>query len=119
MRVLVVDDNAMNLDLFTDVLEADGHDVIVERDGIAARDRAMRESFDLIVLDIQLPGLDGHSICRQLREAGIDRPIVALSSSAMPDQIERGLQSGFDAYLTKPISPLELRAAVHRFARAA
>lgn len=119
MRVLLVDDNAMNIELFAASLESDGHEVIVERDGPSGRERALRETFDLVVLDIQLPGLDGYAVCRDLRAAGISGPIVALSSSAMAEQIERGRAAGFDDYLTKPISPNDLRAAVRRLGRAA
>lgn len=120
MRVLLVDDNAMNVELFTDVLEADGHEVTVESDGVTGRDRGLAEPFDLVLLDIQLPRMDGHEVCRELRSAGISGPIVALTSSAMPDQVKRGAETGFDAYLTKPISPAALRAAVreHGSARA-
>lgn len=118
MRLLLVDDNAMNVELFTDSLESDGHEVVVERDGLSGRERALREPFDLVILDIQLPGMDGYAICRDLRAAGIDRPIVAISSSAMAAQIEKGLAHGFDAYLTKPISPIALRSAVRRFTAA-
>lgn len=119
MRVLLVDDNAMNVELFTDSLESDGHEVVVERDGTAGRARALRERFDVVILDIQLPGMDGYAICRDLRTAGVAGPIVAVSSSAMADQVERGLAAGFDEYLTKPISPAALRAAVRRLASAA
>lgn len=112
MRLLLVDDNAMNVELFNDVLESDGHEIVIERDGVAGRDRALAERFDLVILDIQLPRLDGHEVCRALRAAGVDGPIVALTSSAMPDQVRRGAETGFDAYLTKPISPAALRAAV-------
>lgn len=119
MRVLLVDDNAMNVELFTDSLESDGHEVVVERDGPSGRERALRERFDLVILDIQLPGMDGNAICRDLRASGHRGPIVALSSAAMAEQVDRGIQAGFDAYLTKPISPADLRAAVRRFARVA
>lgn len=120
MRVLLVDDNAMNVELFSDVLEADGHEVVAERDGVTGRDRGLAERFDLVILDIQLPRMDGHEVCRELRAAGVAGPIVALTSSAMPDQVKRGPESGFDAYLTKPISPAALRTAVreHGAARA-
>lgn len=119
MRVLLVDDNAMNVELFVDSLEADGHEVTVERDGPRGRARALAETFDLVILDIQLPGTDGYAVCRDLRAAGVNTPMVALSSAAMAEQVERGMASGFDAYLTKPISPAALRAAVRRFATAA
>lgn len=112
MRVLLVDDNAMNVELFSDVLESDGHDVAVERDGVAGRDRALAEPFDLVILDIQLPRLDGKDVCRALRAGGVSGPIIALTSSAMPDQVREAHASGFDAYLTKPISPADLRSAV-------
>lgn len=119
MRVLLVDDNVMNLELFGDALETDGHEVLVERDGPSGRERALRERFDIVILDIQLPGMDGYAICRDLRAAGVGGPIVALSSSAMADQVQRGLAAGFDAYLTKPILPSALRAAVRRYTEAA
>jgi two-component system capsular synthesis sensor histidine kinase RcsC len=115
MRILLVDDNALNVELFTDVLEADGHEIVVERDGVAGRDRALAGTFGLVILDIQLPRMDGHEICRALRAAGITVPIVALTSSAMPDQVRRGTEAGFDAYLTKPISPQALRNAVRGY----
>lgn len=119
MRVLLVDDNPMNVELFVDSLEADGHAVTVERDGVSGRDRALREAFDVLILDIQLPGMDGYAICRDLRASGRTGPILAVSSSAMTDQVERGMEAGFDAYLTKPISPAALRQAVRTAANGA
>ena len=115
MRVLVVDDNRANVEYFVDALEAAGHVVAVERDGEAGRARALAEDFDLILLDIQLPRMSGDAVCRSLREAGLSLPIVALTSAAMPDQISRGAKAGFDAYLTKPITPAALREAARRF----
>lgn len=115
MRILVVDDNPANVEYFVDTLDAAGHDVAVETDGPGARSRALAEQFDLIILDIQLPGMSGDAVCRELRKAGMSAPIVALTSAAMPDQIARGSSAGFNAYLTKPISPAALRDAVRRF----
>ena len=115
MRILLVDDNAMNVDLFADVLEAAGHNVAVERDGTSGKARALKDAFDLVILDVQLPGLDGITVCRDLRAAGVAGPILAVSSSAMPEQVERGMAAGFDAYLTKPISPADLRETVSRY----
>ncbi|TMD60472.1 MAG: response regulator [Chloroflexi bacterium] len=117
MRVLVVDDNPANVEYFIGALETAGHVVEVEVDGIAGRDRALREAFDLIILDIQLPSMSGEAVCRELRAAGLTSPIVALTSAAMPEQISRGTKAGFDAYLTKPISPNQLRETARRFAR--
>lgn len=117
MRILVVDDNAANVEYFADTLESAGHDVTVERNGPRGRQRALAEAFDLIILDIQLPGMSGDVVCRDLRHAGRRSPIVALTSAAMPDQIARGTSAGFDAYLTKPISPSALRDLARRFER--
>lgn len=117
LRVLLVDDDRMNVELFVDSLAADGHEVTVERDGPAGRERALRESFDVLILDIQLPGMDGYAVCRDLRAAGVRSPILALSSAAMAENVSRGLAAGFDAYLTKPISPSALREAVRSAAR--
>lgn len=115
MRLLLADDNAMNVELFLAALEADGHDVIVERGGLSARERALHETFDLIVLDIQMPLLDGNTLCAELRATGVHGPIIALSALALPSDVARGTSAGFDAYLTKPIRPAELRAVVRRF----
>lgn len=117
MRLLVVDDSAMNVEFVVDALEKDGHAVAIERDGVSGRDRALAERFDLILLDIQMPGLDGVAVLRELRERGMRTPIVALSAAAMPEQIARGLAAGFDDYLVKPISLQALRDAVRRHAR--
>ena len=115
MRILLAEDNAANIELFLASLEDEGHQVVVERDGVSARARALHEPFDVIVLDIQMPRLDGNAVCAELRAAGIRRPIIALSAAAMPSEVERSKQMGFDAYLTKPISPAHLRAALMQF----
>jgi len=112
LRILLVEDEAMNADLFVDALEPEGYDITVERDGTKGRDRALIEAFDLIVLDMNLPGLNGAQICQALRAGGIATPIVALSASVLPTELAAGLRAGFDAYLTKPIRPADLRAAV-------
>jgi len=119
MRVLLAEDNPTNVELFLAALEPEGHEVTVERDGLAARERALRETFDLMVLDIQMPLLDGYALCAELRASGIRGPIIALSAAAMPREIEHGKAMGFDAYLTKPVRPGDLRTAVRRFQSAA
>jgi CheY-like chemotaxis protein len=115
LKLLLVEDDPMNIELFSAALEGDGHSVTVESHGTEGRDRALADEFDLILLDMQLPGMTGDLICEDLRAAGVDGPIIALSANALPAQIARGLASGFDAYLTKPISPHDLRAAVHAY----
>lgn len=115
MKLLLVEDNALNSEFFVAALKPDGHTIVVERDGIAGRDRALAEPFDLIVLDIQLPGLRGDDVCRALHAAGVQTPIIALTASVMAAQLAAVRDAGFDLYLTKPIEPEALRAAVRRF----
>jgi len=119
LRVLLVEDEPMNADLFVDALAREGHDITVENDGVDGLARASFERFDLIVLDMNLPGMSGAQICQALRAGGSTTPIVALSASVMPSELEAGLRAGFDAYLTKPIAPSALRDAVRRHGRPA
>ena len=71
MRVLLAEDNEMNIELVLAALVSDGHEVTVTRDGAAARARALAETFDILVVDIQMPKLDGLSLCRELRAAAL------------------------------------------------
>ena len=113
MRILLVEDDQMNVELFESALETDGHEVVTERDGVAGEQRASEE-FDVVLLDIQLPKKDGLQVCRSLRARGLRVPIVALSASVLPEEVERTKAAGFDAFLSKPISPRDLRDAVRR-----
>jgi two-component system, OmpR family, alkaline phosphatase synthesis response regulator PhoP len=112
VRLLVVDDNPLNLELFEAALTDAGHHVEVATSGDAGFARALAESFDVVLLDVQLPGRSGIEICRELRRAGRDGPILAVSANALPDQVALGMAAGFDQYLTKPLAPHVLRAAV-------
>jgi CheY-like chemotaxis protein len=115
MRILLVEDDPMNVELFSAVLEGDGHDILVETDGLRGQERALREQLDLVILDIHLPHRDGEMICRELRERGVEIPILALSAAALPEQIEQAMRAGFNEYLTKPIAPTALRRAVRQY----
>ena len=117
MRILLVEDDPANVELFESVLESDGHEVVTERDGIAGEKRAS-DRFDLLLLDIQLPKANGIEVCRSLRARGLRMPIVALSASVLPDEIARTRSAGFDLFLSKPISPRNLRDAVRRLGAA-
>lgn len=103
----------MNVELFESALESDGHEIVTERDG-AAGERRASDRFDLILLDIQLPKKNGLEVCRSLRARGLRIPIVALSASVLPEEVARTREAGFDVFLSKPISPRDLRDAVRR-----
>jgi CheY-like chemotaxis protein len=118
VRLLLAEDDRLNVELFVAALESDGHDVVVVHDGAQAYARALSEPFDLLLLDVQMPGMPGDVVCRELRAAGIRKPILAASALALPEQIERALDAGFDEYLTKPLAAEALRQAVRRHGRA-
>ena len=104
--ILVVEDNERNLKLLRDVLEYAGYDVRVARtaeDGIVL---AVKEPPDLVLMDLQLPGIDGMEALRRLRESPrtADIPVVAVTAQAMKQDRERALEAGFNGYVTKPIS---------------
>jgi CheY-like chemotaxis protein len=107
----------MNVELFETALESEGHEIVTERDGPAGEGRAS-DQFDLILLDIQLPKKNGLEVCRSLRARGLRMPIVALSASVLPEEVERTKAAGFDTFLSKPISPRDLRDAVRRIGAA-
>lgn len=117
MRILLVEDNTMNSTFVTAVLEPEGYEVTLVKTGPEGYAAALASSFDLIILDIALPGLRGDVICQRLRAAGLRTPIVALTASAMPDQLAVVHAAGFDEVLTKPIEPKQLRAMALRYAR--
>jgi CheY-like chemotaxis protein len=113
-RILVIDDDGPTRELLTEVLTHDGHAVVAESTGAGGRDRAIAESFDLILSDIGLPDLDGIQLVQQLRAAGVVTPIIALSGRAAEIDRQKGRAAGFDAYLFKPIKARVLRAEVAR-----
>ncbi len=108
MRILIVEDHGPTVEFLAAILQKDGHLITSERDGLVARDRALSESFDLILLDIGLPSIDGMEIARAIRAAGIDVPLLALTGHTSDDQRLLGLTAGFDDYLTKPITATAL-----------
>lgn len=118
MRVLLVDDDSLNVELFDATLRGDGHDVTIARDGEDGQARALAEPFDVILLDIRLPRRSGIEVCQALRAAGMRTPIIAISASVLPEEIARTKAAGFDQFLGKPTAPAELRAAVRAFAPA-
>jgi DNA-binding response OmpR family regulator len=111
-RILVVeDDGGIAFGLKVD-FESEGYAVDIENDGQNALDRAARQNFDLILLDVMLPRKDGFEICRSLRRQGLKTPIIMLTAKAQEAEKVMGLEWGADDYVTKPFSPSELRARV-------
>ena len=104
--ILVVEDNERNLKLLRDVLEYAGYDVRAARTGEDGIALAASELPDLVLMDLQLPGIDGMEALRRLRESPqtADIPVVAVTAQAMKHDRERALQAGFDGYVEKPIS---------------
>ena len=110
-KILIVEDEAAIADLERDYLELSGFEVEVANDGQTGLDKALNEDYDLVILDLMLPGVDGFEICRKVR-AEKNTPIIMVS--AKKDDIDkiRGLGLGADDYMTKPFSPSELVARV-------
>ena len=119
MRILVVEDEASLREGIVDLLEGDDHVVIAVGDGVAGVETGLREPFDLVVLDLMLPRLDGMEVCRRLRAARPGMPILMLTARGSEDDKVRGLVEGADDYVTKPFSARELLARVRVLGRRA
>ncbi len=115
-KILYIEDNEQNLYLVRYILEKSGYAVIGAADGPEGLAAASRERPALILLDIQLPGMDGYAVARKLREshdlAGI--PIVAVTSYAMTGDRERALEAGCTGYIEKPINPVTFLSQIER-----
>ncbi len=110
-RILIIEDEEAIADLEKDYLELSDFEVEIENTGDAGLKRAMSEEFDLVILDLMLPGMDGFEVCKSIRE---EKNIPIIMVSAKKDDIDkiRGLGLGADDYMTKPFSPSELVARV-------
>ena len=117
MRVLVVEDEARLADTVRDLLELDGYAVDVCHDGVSGLDDALTGIYDVCLLDVMLPKMNGFDVLRRLRESGSALPVLLLTArSEVEDRVE-GLDSGADYYLTKPFEPRELLACVRALTR--
>jgi len=111
-RILIVEDEpGIALGLESD-LKLEGYDVEVARDGETGSRRAREGGFDLILLDVMLPRKDGFAVCREIRRAGVPVKIIVLTAKSQEAEKVLGLELGADDYVTKPFSPLELRARI-------
>ena len=117
MRVLVVEDEAKMASFIKRGLEEEGAAVDISADGQDGLYRASTGSYDLIVLDITLPLMDGLDVCRKLRESRVSTPILLLTARDSVDMKVRGLDSGADDYLTKPFAFAEMLARIRALRR--
>jgi two-component system alkaline phosphatase synthesis response regulator PhoP len=116
-RILLVEDAPDVQLIVADLLRGHGHDVVVSGDGEEGLRVANEQQFDLIILDVMLPGMDGFELCRAARERGFDGAILMLTARAQVDDRVEGLQTGADDYLIKPFDPKELLARVSALLR--
>lgn len=116
-RVLVVEDTEDNRRILRDLLGSAGYDVVEASDGAEGLSAVARFSPDLVVLDIQLPVIDGHEVARRLKADPKTRdiPIVAVTSYALAGDEEKSRAAGCDAYVAKPFSPRHLLATIRGF----
>jgi two-component system response regulator RegX3 len=119
VRILVVEDEASLREGIVDLLTGDGHEVVAVGDGVAGLEAGLRELFELVVLDLMLPRLDGMEVCHRLRAARPGLPILMLTARGSEDDKVRGLMEGADDYVTKPFSARELIARVRVLGRRA
>jgi two-component system cell cycle response regulator DivK len=116
-RVLVVEDHPLNRKLVRDVLVAAGYDVVEAATGEEGLAAAAEQPPDLVLMDLQLPGIDGTETLRRLRDGTLDRgvPVVAVTALAMPSDRAHAAEAGFDGYVEKPISIRALPVQVQSF----
>ena len=121
-RILLVDDNDVNRIIATRILEKHGHQVIAVENGALAVDATAGEQFDLVLMDVQMPVMDGLTATAHIRTrehtTGVHLPIIAVTAHAMDQDRQRCLAAGMDDYLPKPIRTADLFATITRFAPA-
>lgn len=116
-RVLIVDDNEDNRQILNDLLSANGYEVLEALTGPDAVEIATRETPDLVLMDIQLPGIDGHEATRRIKAVPslAHTPVIAVTSYALAGDDRKAAEAGCDDYITKPYSPRALLARVREF----
>ena len=120
MRILIVEDNPDILANVLDYLQLKGYTVDCAQDGLGGLHLAVTQAYDLIVLDVMLPGIDGYQICKRLREdARLDVPVIMLTARDTLDDRIHGLNTGADDYLVKPFALSELHARIQAVLRRA
>lgn len=116
-KVLIIEDDERILMGLEDDLGLEGYEMATAKDGVRGLEMAKEEMYDLIILDIMLPGLNGFEVCKQLRQAHIATPILMLTAKSQEIDVVLGLELGADDYVTKPFSPRELLARIKALLR--
>ena len=116
LRLLLAEDSPDNQDLIRILLEGAGAQVTLAEDGQVAVEKAQTGSFDVVLMDMNMPHLDGYQATRRLRQEGYQQPIIALTASAMMNDVDRCLQAGCDAHLAKPIDRARLFETLAKYA---
>ena len=111
-RILLIEDEPGLVLTLTDRLASEGYDVVSATDGPSGLQRAMREAWDVILLDVMLPGMNGLDLCRDVRQKGVTAPIIMLTARGQVLDKVLGLKLGADDYLTKPFDMMELLARI-------
>lgn len=116
LSMLVIDDDASVLTLLRRTLELEGYQAFIASDGESGLDIANRETLNLIILDISMPGMDGYAVCRRIREFS-QVPIIMVTARGNEEEKVRGFECGADDYITKPFSVRELLARINAVLR--
>ena len=117
MRLLIVEDEVRLADTLRQLLNRQGYTADVYYDGVSGLDNATTGIYDLMVLDVMLPGMNGFQVVKKLREAGVATPVLMLTAKSDVGDRIHGLDCGADYYLTKPFEPEELLACVRTLLR--
>lgn len=117
MKILLVEDEAALASMLNKGLKEAGYEVTVAPDGLIGHEMAIKNQFDVMILDIMLPGLNGIQLCKQLRRQQIGTPILMLTALGTTENIVAGLDSGADDYLVKPFHFAELEARLRTLVR--
>ncbi|MBA7588639.1 Polar-differentiation response regulator DivK [subsurface metagenome] len=116
-RILVIEDNETNMYLIGFILRKNGHEVIEARTGEEGLELAIKDKPDLVLMDIQLPGIDGLETTRRIRESEADSevPVIALTSYAMTGDRDKSLAAGCTGYIEKPINPDTFMSEIEKY----
>ena len=117
MRLLVIEDELPMRTALVETLKAEGYRVMSAEDGLSGLELACTEPFDLVLLDVMMPNMDGYAVCKELRKRGRDVPVLMLTAKGRIDDRVEGLDSGADDYLVKPFSLREFLARVRALLR--